>query len=387
MGGLKTGSRRVFLILTVLLISLLVIYRLESSPKAASQKERQYVTSASSLKAVYDNPIDAPHKLLVLAANKVFNPRLFYLRSVSIVIALAVSICFYLLCRHWFGTTIALMSSVVFLISPFVLAPARAITPEILRFSPLIILAIYYWHLRTRHKDMAWIGLLLAAGTALYIPGMFWWIAGAMLICRKQLLTTAGKISQPAAAAGLLTLALSIVPIVLALVRDWRFLYQYLLIPHSLPQPIEFLKHLAWMVLSLFFRTPYHEPILIGRLPLLSVMQLALVVFGSYALYSAARQKALWLSASLILGILLAALNNDIKLLFFSLPALGIFMAAGLRYLYIEWRSVFPKNPIPKGLAIAMLAAVVAIQGLYGLTYSLIAWPAAEPTKQAYVIK
>jgi hypothetical protein len=148
-----------------------------------------------------------------------------------------------------------------------------------------------------------------------------------------------------------------------------------------------FLKHLAWMITSLFFRTPYHDQMLIGRLPLLSVIQLALVVFGVYALYSAARKKAFWLSASVIMGVLLAALNNNLRLLFFSLPGLGIFMAAGLRYLYIEWRSVFPKNPIPKGLAIAMLAAVVTIQALYGLTYSLVAWPAAEPTKQVYVIK
>ena len=101
LGGLKTGSRRFFLIFIVVLISLAVIYRLESSPKAVSQNEKRYVTAASSLKAIYDVPADAPHKLMVLAANKVFHPRPFYLRSISIVFAMAISICFYILCRHW----------------------------------------------------------------------------------------------------------------------------------------------------------------------------------------------------------------------------------------------------------------------------------------------
>jgi hypothetical protein len=387
LGGLKSGTRRFFLILIVSLISLAVVYRLETVPKAINHNEKQYVQSSGTLKQVYDEPANAPHKLLILGASTIIKPKVNYLRGVSILFAILSALSFYVLCRHWFGTVIALMSCLVFLISPFFLASARAVSPEILRFAPLIVLAVYYWHLRIKNGNLAWILLLLISATALYVPGMIWWVIGAVIFSRKQLLNTAGKISQTAAATGLLLSALTIVPLALAFVRNWRFLYQYLVIPHNLPAPMTFLKHLAWMITSLFFRTPYHDQMLIGRLPLLSVIQLALVVFGVYALYSAARKKAFWLSASVIMGVLLAALNNNLRLLFFSLPGLGIFMAAGLRYLYIEWRSVFPKNPIPKGLAIAMLAAVVTIQALYGLTYSLVAWPAAEPTKQVYVIK
>jgi hypothetical protein len=69
------------------------------------------------------------------------------------------------------------------------------------------------------------------------------------------------------------------------------------------------------------------------------------------------------------------------------LPALAILSAAGLRYLYIEWRSIFPRNPLPLSFALVIISLLVGLQVAYGLRYSLVAWPHLAATKQLYVLK
>lgn len=62
-------------------------------------------------------------------------------------------------------------------------------------------------------------------------------------------------------------------------------------------------------------------------------------------------------------------------------------MAAGLRYLYIEWRHVFPLNPFAHSMALGLISLVVAASLLYGARYSLTAWPHSAEAKSSYVLK
>ena len=141
------------------------------------------------------------------------------------------------------------------------------------------------------------------------------------------------------------------------------------------------------MVTAIFIKTPYSQNLILGRLPLLNLIQITFLVFGAYALWSAAKTKTLALAAGILLGILAAGLNNNLSLLALCIPALGIFITAGLRYLYIEWRGVFPRNPLAKNLALLLIGAVVVVNFIFGLRYSLIAWPHSMPTRSTYVLK
>ncbi|HXY18287.1 MAG TPA: hypothetical protein VEH48_02625, partial [Candidatus Nitrosopolaris sp.] len=100
-----------------------------------------------------------------------------------------------------------------------------------------------------------------------------------------------------------------------------------------------------------------------------------------------ARRTMLGILAIIVFSIIAAAINNNVLLLALGLPGLAVLVGGGLRYLYAEWRSVFPRNPIPLGFAWALIIAVVGLQMAYGLRYSLIAWPHAPATKQTYVLK
>jgi len=141
------------------------------------------------------------------------------------------------------------------------------------------------------------------------------------------------------------------------------------------------------MVSAVFIKTPSQQNLIVGEIPLLSIVQIACLVFGIFAMWRAVRSKTIALSAAVVFAVVAAGINKDITLLALALPSIGIFTSAGLRYLYIEWRSVFPFNPVAKTMALTLMAVVVATHVLYGVRYSLVAWPNTETTKQAYVLK
>jgi succinate dehydrogenase/fumarate reductase cytochrome b subunit len=59
----------------------------------------------------------------------------------------------------------------------------------------------------------------------------------------------------------------------------------------------------------------------------------------------------------------------------------------GLRYLFIEWRRVFPRNPMAKYFAIALMFGLILIHVFFGIRYSLLAWPSSADTRQTYMLK
>lgn len=373
----------IFIILLVLII--ITLHNIGGLP-GLSPAEIAARAHSASLRSILDNPLNAPHSLLVLAFHKLFGSA-GALRLASYVYAVIFAGAFYYLARSWFGKTVGALGALVFCLSPFFLLPARVASAEIMFYWPLLLMAFYHWHNKTEKKPRAWIILLIVAGLAIYTPGMIWWIAGAAALCRKKLLASLDTLSRGVLAAGFIILIIILVPAGLAAVRDWHLLTALAAFPGHWPAPIHLLKNLGWMILSLFVKTPYHYPLFIGRLPLLDLIELALLVFGGYAIWSASRPKATAFGLSVALAVVLAAINGSIDFLLLGLPALGILMAAGLRYLYIEWRSVFPRNPIPKTLALALMVALVGVQLIYGLSYSLVAWPQSPATKSVYVLK
>ena len=86
-------------------------------------------------------------------------------------------------------------------------------------------------------------------------------------------------------------------------------------------------------------------------------------------------------------GVLAAGINRNLVLLTPALAAFSVALAAGLRYLYMEWKSVFPLNPIPKYMAIVLIASLALLHVSYGLRYSLSAWPNTTETRATFMLK
>lgn len=386
-GWLNSANLLIIVTLVVVFTALAWVFYPGSMPSGFSSAEQAAKIGSSSLNSISDNPVNAPHKLLLYGLQKTGSPGHTSLRMVSVIFALLLAGCFYYLVRSWFGKSIGLMATIIFCLSTFFIIAAKQASGEIMFFTPLALMAVYLWFTRTEKKSLVLIVLMMAAGLALYIPGILWFVIGALAFSWKKLVAKTEDVPVAYVAGGFLVLGMLILPLGIAVIDDWRVIKTLALVPSELSDPIQIVKNTAWMASALILRAPHGSLFVLGGLPLLNMIMTALFVFGIYAMFKAAKKKMLSLMTALVFAIAAAGVNNNLSLLFLGLPAAGIMMAAGLRYLYIEWRGVFPHNPIPKSLALILMTLLVGVQLVYSLTYTMSAWPNASSTKSSYVIK
>ncbi len=369
-----------------LLTFVLFIWQLGSLTKGLSPAEAAAANASASVGTIIDNPTYGPHKLLSYGFQKVFGHGPLQIRLSSAIISLLFLLCFYLLIKGWFGRMIGFFALLFIAATPWFIQLSRSGSPEIMLLSPVVILAVYYWLIRSKSRA-AWICLLVVSSLTLYLPGGLLLVLLGLIFARQNLtralasFRTTQKLLWATAVLALLA------PLIYASAKNPSILKPLLLIPATWPSPLVGLKTAVWDVLALFWRTPVHIDQIIGRLPVFNGAQAALAIFGGFALFRLARSKLYLLLGLAAFGLLAAALNRNLLFLTYVMPAVAVAVAAGLRYLYMEWKSIFPKNPIPKYLAVVLITGLVGMHIAYGLRYSLLAWPNTSATKSTYVLK
>lgn len=373
----------------ILLLSLYWLYfwRLSSLVPGLSAAEVSARSASASWQIILANPLFLPHKLLQHSLLALHNGN-FSLRATSAIWAGLFLLAFYHFVRIWFGKTIGTLASLLIAATPWIVILGRQATPEVMFLSPIIFLALYTVFLRAKkHLLAAWIGLCFGLAICLYTPGLIWLISLAILIGREQILAAIKRLSGKQLIFGTVILLLGLIPLFRAFILSPHLIKSWLLIPAQWPSIIEQSKLLLWAILSFFWHTRQHLDINIGRLPILNITALALVIFGSYAVFSRLKRSFYLLMLIILIPIILSAFNASAFILTLALPAIFILLAAGLRYLYIEWLSVFPRNPLPRILALILIGGLVSLQLFFGYYYAQVAWPHTYNTKKTYVLK
>jgi hypothetical protein len=389
-GGLKSLPRRSWLWfgLTFAFICIIFLWRLGNLTPGLSADEMRYAQNDKSWSQIVSNPLNVPHKLIQLAIHHLAPGHPSWLRLASVGFGLIFCLAFYKLTTNWFGRAIGLFSTLTFASLPLLVIGARQVSGPVLYFAPVCFISLYGWLLKSeRYRTVAWLILCFAAAVFIFTPGMFLWLTAVLVICRRPIVKAIAGLPVWQIVTGLAIIFVPIAGLAAALLSHHHLLNKLFLIPQSLPGALSVFKNVGWMILALFIKTGHTDSLIVGRLPLLNILLVAILVFGVYAMQGVARRKTAWLGLSVAYAVLAAGLNNDTKLLALGLPAISLFIAAGLRYLYIEWRSVFPRNPVPKTFALALIALVMAAQLYFGLRYALAAWPATPSTREAYVLK
>lgn len=364
-----------------------LLIHLGSRPVGLSPTGNTAVTHSSSFHSIARDPINAPHDILSLGLSKI-SGGLFMFRLSSAIWGVIFACAFFSLTKSMFGRTIGLIGAIIFVTTPIFLITARQAAAEIMLAAPVLVMAAYTWIIRPstdKAKAVPWLFILCAL--TLYIPGMIYWLIGAAIVGGDKIEEAFSSVPKPriylSLAAGLAIL----VPLALAIAFDWQLIKQLALVPAHFSSPLNELKGIGWMAAAWFVKTPFHSPLLIGRLPLLNIVQDVLLVFGAYALFQAAKKKAWAYVAAIVFATVAAGLNERLSLLLLGLPAIGLLITTGLRYLYVEWRGVFPRNPAAKYIAILLITVLGAVQLLYGVRYALVAWPHTVATHDTYVLK
>lgn len=364
------------------------IFKLGSLTSDLSPAEVSARANSHSLSTIINDPLYAPHHLLQYLFTHFTSSSPFFLRLPSVLLGLIFISIFYFFVRSWFGKKIAFFTSLIALSTPIIMLSARSAAPSILLLSPLAILAIYSY-LEKSKTDQAYKLILFALtiGLITYTPGMIWLLVLGAIYKRSDLIKKVSDFKPQYKSIAIALFLAIIAPLIYGLWQHPELIHTWLATPDQWPHVIEAFKQFGWAISSLFIKTPVHIDAIIARLPILDVTQVILLVFGSYAMMRLARARIHALVSIIIFSVLITSINSNPTYLMIGLPAVLIFMAAGLRYLLVEWKAIFPKNPIPKYLALSLISLIVGIHLLYGLTYSLSAWPKSEATKHIYVIK
>ncbi len=375
-------------VVLAILVFFLFFWRLSGLVPGLAPSEISARATSLGVHTIYHDPINGPLKLIQYAFLKISPTSAVSIRLGSVIVACLFGLCFYRLASSWFGRLIGLFASLIFISLPLFVIAGRTGDGQIMLFSPILLSWLYFWLLKSeKHKSQIWALLLLSAAALVYTPGILWFVAAGMVITRKRVMAAIADIKPWISGLALLAAAGTITPLILSSISQPAIIKRLLLIPTDWQSALTVAKNFGWMLLALFAKSPAHNQLILGRTPLLSVVVLALVIFGVYAMQAAARTKAAGLGLVILLAVTAAAINNNLVYLALGLPAIGLLAAAGLRYLYIEWRNIFPRNPVPKTFALILIAAVTLSQLYFGIRYSLVAWPQSVATRTTYVLK
>ena len=362
-------------------------WNLGSSTPGLSPAEALSRDSSRDLAAIFEAPVNAPHRLLQLGLTQI-NSGTISLRSASVVFMLIFLVLFYLMIRLWFGRFIAALSTLILAASPWLVVVARSATPAVMLLAPLALIAEFLWLTRRRkYLNLSWLIFVITVALAIYIPGMIWFVLIGGAIKWKELSGLASAVNGWVASLSMLIFLAAITPLAMAIGKQPDIVKDLFLVPDQLAGTLATVKSIGWSALSLIWRLPYTTDLTVGRLPLLTLAQIAMSAFGLYAMWTNAKRETLQLAALLVASILLAGLNNQLLLLIPAVVVICIFTAAGLRYLYVEWRDIFPRNPLPRGLAVVLMLILVGVQLAYGWRYALVAWPNTAATKNVYMVE
>ena len=376
--------------LFLLFVAIFVTYlwRLGSLTAGLSPLEASARGNSAELNLIEHSPLYALHKLLQLGFQSIDHLSTFWLRLPSVLLGLILVGCFFYIARGWFGKLSAALATLLFALTPWVILLSRSALPDILLLSPLALLAGYLRFSRQEEKRWrTWLLVMSILGLCLYVPGMFWVVLLAFIISRSRLRQLTQSMPIAMLTAGLILCLIIVLPLVWAIFQDWRLIKPWLLIPAHWQGVTDSLRSISWSALALVWHARQHTDLLIDRLAILSVAQIALMIVGTWAMWHRARIELIGLFALAAFGIVAAGLNQNLMLVSFALAAAGLIVAAGLRYLYIQWRQVFPRNPLPRALALILMTSLIGAQVVFGLRYSLIAWPHTLDTRHTYVLK
>lgn len=373
----------------IVFFGLLLWFQLGSLLGGYSPAEQAQLQASHSLRAILDNPINAPFSLVTYTFNLlpfVDNNSLLPVRAAATVFALLILTTFYWLVRHWHGERSAILGTVVFGCSAWFLHTARLGTPDVLMFLPLAVIACAVWLKRTDNPLVLLVGFVMAA-VLLYVPGLVWLLlAGA--IWQGKTIVRLFKQHSLLMGLGSVGLLLLISPIAWAIYKTPETAKLLMGLPaKDWPQALDFLEQLARIPYNLFVRGSLDPLHWLGNLPILDAFSIIMLLLGGYLYarhYKLARTKIL--ATILIVGAIVASLGGAAGLSVI-MPFIYILVAAGIGFMLDRWQRVFPRNVIAQALSVGLISLAVIAAGWYGFRHYFVAWPNAPATKQVFTIK
>jgi hypothetical protein len=215
-----------------------------------------------------------------------------------------------------------------------------------------------------------------------YIPGLIWFMILALFAQRRHISKIFKSVPILSIIIFIVVSIILVSPLIRASYLNPNLIGEWLALPQAV-NLLEIIKNFFLVPASLLFRSQPDPVFNLGRLPYLDLITICFSAIGAYAFLiriDLVRTRAL-IGALLISWILIAFKALSISIL---IPIIYLAVAGGVMFMLQQWFVVFPKNPIARNLAVALILAVASISVYYNLTRYFIAWPNNITTKQAF---
>jgi hypothetical protein len=371
-------------LLAIAFVASVLVFKLDSLVPGVSSSELNTFSRSQNIETILNNPFNALYLLTQYGLHLGDIVSVQSLRLISATLGLIMTALMFYVIKQWYTVRLALLISVLFGSSAWLLHHARLATPVVMQLSLIIALAYGVWLRRTSKKTLAVLLGVLLIVWFIYIPGFVWFVLVAVIWQRKVLTKLMQRTPVWGVMVSYILGVVLLAPLVRAIILEPQLLKSLAGLPlGKLPSIVDIAKNLVSVPKNLFIHGPNDATVWLGGLPLLNVFSAAMLVLGSYSLYFKRKlDSTKFIYGGLALGTLLVGLGvvNVIVLM----PLLYVIMAAGLALLLQQWFTVFPNNPLARTLGSLLVAALVGITVFFHLNQYFIAWPKAPATKAAF---
>ena len=371
-------------LMAVAFVGGILVFKLDTLVPGVSTSELDAFNRSHGMEVILNNPFNAMHLLAQYALRLGDVVSAQSLRLISAALGLLMTALMFYVIRQWYTVRVAVLVSILFGSSAWLLHNARLATPVVLQLSLVMALAYGVWLRRTHKKTLAvLLGVLLIVWFA-YIPGFIWFVLAAV-IWQRKLLT---KFMQSTPVWGVMVSyilgVLLLAPLARALILEPELLKNLVGLPLGhLPTITDIARNLISVPKQLFVHGPNDPSVWLGGLPLLDVFSMAILVLGGYSLYFKRKlDSTKFIFGGLVLGTLVVGLG--VVQVIVLMPLLYAIVAAGIALMLQQWLTVFPQNPLARLLGSLAITLVVAITVFFHINHYFIAWPNAPATKQAF---
>ena len=359
-------------------------YHIGTLLTGASPKEIATVTTVHSLKNLSLDPTFIIYKaaqqaINLFSANTVHNTRL-----LSTAFAVITMLLFYYVLRHWQGTKIAVLGSVMLVTSSWFLTYARMATPDI-TYILLTMLTFAYviWAKNSNHESLVLLAGSLLLVTLIYTPGFIWFVVMALIWQRKQIKQKVIDSSKSAIFALTLILIL-LLPLCYSIFRELNIINTLLSLPTNISVlPSNFVQNFISIIRSLTFGSQKDASLgLLGE-PLIDIFTCAMLLIGVSDCFTERKlDRTKMIFGLLIFSVLLVSLGG-VAGYAILLPIIYILASIGLGRLLGNWYIVFPRNPVARNIGLGLIIGMITLVSYYHLTRYFIAWPNSPETINA----
>ncbi|QQS18273.1 hypothetical protein IPL68_06635 [Candidatus Saccharibacteria bacterium] len=323
-------------------IAYVLLFRgITTLPGNYAAQEVQTKQESSSLRVIYENPVNAPYKALVWTGQKMGHDSLAVTRIASAFFAVIAAVLFYWVATHWYSKRVALLSSLLFVCSSGFLHIGRFGSAHILQMGTLVLISCVFLMRRTKHERLMSYGITAVIATCLYVPGMAWFALIGLYLMRKQIQHLFGKLGVVHTTL-IFTLGLSIiVPLLVGMVRDLAVLRAVFGLPTTIPNPVLIVENFLHLGSSIIYRGYWPTEYWMYGAPLLTVGETILFIAGLLLIMKRPVLRGnYFLIGTLLVATALIVIGGSATIAML-IPLVYLTIAGGLFYLLDQWLSVF----------------------------------------------